>query len=108
MKIENIQVLTKLHGVDKVILQLDATTPFPEMNYEASANVEVAAGYGFEWARNNFPDATIETTDCETGIIKTVPKKEQKIPYKELLESELVLAGLTALINNETTKLLRN
>lgn len=67
MKVKSIDILTGLTGTDKVGLNLDADSPFPEMGYPASANVECRHGFGLEWAERNFPGVHIEVMDAKTG-----------------------------------------
>ena len=68
MKVSRITILVSHTGTDSVSLHLDATTPFPELGYPAHARVEVRAGYGPEWTKQNFPDvADVEVIDGRTG-----------------------------------------
>lgn len=65
MKVKSIIVLTNTSGEDSVSFMLDATTTHPVMGYEASAKVNVAAGYGIQWVSNNFPGIPVEVIDCK-------------------------------------------
>jgi hypothetical protein len=38
-------------GTDKIDLELNAPTSFPEMGYPASAGIEARHGYGVEWCK---------------------------------------------------------
>jgi hypothetical protein len=68
-KITRVEVLIELNGTDKVNLYLEAPTPFPKMGFPACATVEVAKGYGIDWAvqfvgANMVP---ITVINCKTG-----------------------------------------
>lgn len=85
LKIKRIQILTNaktLLGqpwlenqsevvVDKVALELDTPTPFPNLQYEAWATVEVQKGYGEEWVRRTFPNVPYEVIDIAKHIERT-------------------------------------
>jgi hypothetical protein len=67
MKVKSIDILTGVTGTDKVGLNLDAESPFPEMGYPACATVECRHGYGLAWAEKHFPGVHIEVLDAKTG-----------------------------------------
>jgi hypothetical protein len=64
LKVKKITIL--LHeGTDRISLELDAPSPFPEMKYKASAVIEARHGYGVEWCRTVLgrePDEIIEVS----------------------------------------------
>ena len=51
LDIKRVTVLITNSGPDKIGLELNAPTPFPEMNYGASADIHARHGYGVEWCR---------------------------------------------------------
>jgi len=46
-------VVLLTHGTDKISIDLDGPTPFPEMQYALHANIDARAGYGVQWVRDN-------------------------------------------------------
>jgi hypothetical protein len=50
LKVKRAVVVVNI-GVDRISLELDLPTPFPEMKYEASALIEARHGYGEQWCR---------------------------------------------------------
>lgn len=67
MKVKSIDILTGVSGPDKVGLNLDADSPFPEMQYPACATVECRKGFGLAWAEKHFPGISIKVLDVKTS-----------------------------------------
>ncbi len=67
MKVKSIDIVTGVSGTDKVGLNLDADSPFPEMQYPACATVECRQGFGITWAAKHFPGILIKVLDAKTG-----------------------------------------
>jgi hypothetical protein len=67
VKVKSIDILTGVTGTDKVGLNLEAASPFPEMGYPACATVECRHGFGLAWAEAHFPGVHIEMLDAKTG-----------------------------------------
>lgn len=76
MKVKSVEVIVGKNGPDLVILDLDAPTPYPNMGHPASAEIRVANGYGVEWAKQVFPEYSIQVTDYKTGNINFFKDKK--------------------------------
>jgi hypothetical protein len=53
LKVKEICVLLT-HGTDKIDIQLDMPTTFPEMKYPIHATIEARANYGVEYCEKVF------------------------------------------------------
>lgn len=47
-------VVIMSNGTDKIMMEVDAPTAFPEMRYEPCAEFEARHGYGAQWVRQVF------------------------------------------------------
>lgn len=50
LKVKSCTVI-QTHGTDKIYLNIDIPTAFPEMKYETSFQTEARQGYGEEWCK---------------------------------------------------------
>lgn len=73
MNIKSVQVLVELNGADQISLYLEAETPFPNMGYDATANVTAQKGFGLEWAKKTFPGIPMEVINTKTGERTLIP-----------------------------------
>lgn len=63
LPVKKITVLVNTGNTDTVYFSLDASTPYPNMGYEANAKMDARSGYGVEWVRQTFgrdPDEIID------------------------------------------------
>jgi hypothetical protein len=74
MKVSEVYVLVKTGSTDLVCLEIEASTPLPVMGGPAVAKIHVAAGYGVEWSRENFPTLDLKVIDLSNGKVE-YPKK---------------------------------
>ena len=51
LNVKQVEVIIQNSGTDRVSIELEGETPFPELGYPGYANVEVRHGYGVEWCR---------------------------------------------------------
>jgi hypothetical protein len=50
LDVKEVKVLLT-NGTDRICLELNAPTPYPEMKYEATACIEARYGYGETWCK---------------------------------------------------------
>lgn len=50
--IKDIVVISRRGYTDQISFQIDAETPFPEMECEPTVTIQARQGYGAEWCRN--------------------------------------------------------
>lgn len=48
---KKVVVLVGRPGTDEIIIDLDLPSPFPEMNYQGHATIQVRKGYGVQWCK---------------------------------------------------------
>jgi hypothetical protein len=53
LKARKVVLVVSKDGTDRLNIQLDMPTPFPEMKYPGTFTLEVRKGYGTQWCREN-------------------------------------------------------